>query len=89
MFESEIRELFDLCMRAKEETRAYVKFEIDSYTNTARVCINDGGFDMNKSFDGHYTIYENSKTLEHISREEYANAKSHLERLLAEGRCGV
>lgn len=89
MFENEIRELFDLSMRTMEETKAYVAFETDSYSNTARIIIRDDGFDMYKGFDGHYTIYNNSEILKNISRKEYANAKAHLERLLEEGRCGA
>ena len=89
MFENEIRELFDLCMRVWEETNAYVSFGINSSVGSTHVFIKDNGDDPKREFDGHYEVYSDCDSLIEWSREGYKNAKAHLERLLAEGRCGV
>ena len=89
MFENEIRELFDLCMRAWEETNAYVSFSLDSFVGSADVVIKDNGQDPERECDGLYTVYNDYGLLAESSWKEYKNAKAHLERLLVEGRCGA
>ena len=89
MFENEIRELFDLCMRACEETNAYVSFSLDSFVGSADVVINDNGRDPERECDGVYAVYNDCGLLAESSGEEYKNAKAHLERLLGKGRCGA
>ena len=83
MFENEIRELFDLSMRVIHETKAYVRFVVDSF-GRATVAIQDKGYDANKKYDATYAI-----TTEHelLSKKDYRWAKEHLKRLLADGKC--
>ena len=83
MLENEIRELFDLSMRVIQETKAYVRFGVDSF-GRATIAIQDKGYDANKKYDATYAI-----TPEHelLSKKDYQWAKEHLERLLTEGKC--
>lgn len=87
MFENEIRELFELCMRTGHETNAFVHFEIYSDAGCS-VYVKDNGRDKNNKFDGAYYIYPYEE-LKDDSAENYKNAKEHLARLLEKGRCPV
>ena len=88
MFEQEIRELFDLCMRVKQETNALVLF--DFYSNTGcTVYLNDKGFEENGEFDAVYRISSENEILKDDSMKNYQKANEHLNKLIKNGRCPV
>lgn len=87
MFEQEKKELFDLCLRVKEETNAYlrVSYCTDTYMT---LIIQDDGYDPGKKFDGDYGLYEDLE-MRDIAMKNYQKAKEHIIRLLENGRCPV
>lgn len=89
MFENEIRELFELSMRAIDETDDYVCFSISKTNKTCNIEIMEGGFDASKNFNGSYTIYGTTDILYDFSNDQYKSAKEHILSLLEKGRCPV
>lgn len=88
MFEKEIRELFELCLRAQHETNAYVVFTVSS--THADVTIYDAGFDENKRPDGVYFLHaSNDPILEAYTMYRYRQAIIHLETLIMDGAVGA
>lgn len=87
MFEQEKRELFDLCLRVKEETNAYVSvsYSTNTYMN---IFIKDKGPDESSEYDGEYFLYE-LPDLKEVSIDIYKKAREHILRLLEKGRCPV
>lgn len=93
MFEKEIEELFELSMRAVNETNCFVNYSIAAHTKAIYVDISDKNCTEAHYGDGakkgnidQYTIYFDGTSAER-SREEYVSAKAHLLRLLANGKC--
>lgn len=85
MFDNEIREIFELCLRAHKETDHYVG--IDVRRDLCCVFIREEGYDPEKGYDGFYEIFRfhiNDNERERM-RKECEKAKSHLLKLLGEG----
>ena len=88
MFEKEIRELFELCLRAQHETNAYVAFTTS--TIHADVTIYDTGFSGEKHPDGVYMLHlSDDPCLKAYSMDAYRKAVIHLETLIRDGAVGA
>ena len=87
MFEKEIKELFELSWRVMNETDFYVSFRIGAHVHFCDIDIMNSKWDPYKIPDAHYTIYTDSEILEEKSAEQCKLAKTHLIRLLIDGRC--
>ena len=88
MFEKEIRELFELCLRAQHETNAYVVFTVSS--THADVTIYDAGFSENKRPDGVYFLHvSDDPVLKAYTMYRYRQAVVHLETLIKDGAVGA
>lgn len=87
MFEKEIRELFELAWRVSNETDYFVSFSIASHVHACSIDIMNSKWESGKRRDGNYIIYFDSELLKEESAEQCKLAKTHLLKLLIDGRC--
>lgn len=87
MFEKEIRELFELAWRVSNETDYFVSFRIASHVHACNIDIMNSKWEPGKKSDGDYMIYFDSELLKEESAEQCKLAKTHLLKLLIDGRC--
>lgn len=87
MFEKEIKELFELAWRVSNETDYFVSFHITSHVHTCDIDIMNSKWEPGKKKDGNYMICFDSELLKEESAEQCKLAKTHLLRLLIDGRC--
>lgn len=87
MFKKEIKELFELAWRVSNETDYFVSFRIASHVHSCEVSVMNSKWEPGKMNDNSYTIYFDSELLEEESAEQYKLAKTHLLKLLIDGRC--
>lgn len=87
MFEKEIKELFELAWRVSNETDYFVSFEITSHVHACTIDIMNSKWEPGKRSDGDYVIYFDSELLKEESAEKCKLAKTHLLKLLIDGRC--
>lgn len=87
MFKKEIRELFELAWRVSNETDYFVSFRIASHVHSCEVSVMNSKWEPGKMNDNSYTVYFDSELLEEESAEQYKLAKTHLIKLLIDGRC--
>lgn len=85
-FETKVKELFELSLRAIRETQALISYELSSTGDSLMVWIIDEGHKGSRRFDGVYAIndYDPEEWLELAKNSEnnYRAAKCHLIRLL-------
>ena len=85
MFDNEIREIFELCLRVHKETDHYVGFDVRR--DLCCVFIREEGSDPEEEYDGFYEIFRfhiNPDECERMGKN-CEKAKSHLLKLLGEG----
>lgn len=87
MFEKEIRELFDLSLRVMNETDFFVSFDITSHTRCCYISMLHSKWSPYKDYNGPYIIHIDDDMFKAESEEQYELAKSHLLKLLIDGRC--
>lgn len=84
MFDNEIREIFELCLRVHKETDHHVGFDV----NRRSCCILIKEYESDsEGYDGVYDIFRGSPNPEREKTQtEYEKAKAHLLKLLDKGK---
>ncbi|MFV0527731.1 MAG: hypothetical protein ACK5MN_03275 [Lachnospiraceae bacterium] len=68
--DADVRELFDLCMKAQNGTGNHVAFNMSNHPDCVAIYVMLGGFDEEKEYDAFFLIFRNS-VAEYLSAAQY------------------